>query len=281
MVLIDSPRRRVRAAGIALSCGVLTSGVILGTGLPTAVAEGWLPTARMDSLRLDGTTAYVVFTDYAEDETGYYIDIFERDNRDRIVFDDFDSPGGVPGTKRQTTRTVTGIPEGVALCASVRAYRWNGIQPIGDFATAARSSDICADPVAPGSDIALETIRGNPTPHPGSAAYVVVLRNSGGTNSIGISVKISTSGAAVLGDQAQVAGTWSTNGFTCASGTPSGSATSTMTCSGGKLKQGEQITPGVILQLTPGLGALHAEISSATTDTNTGNNGTAFTLNVG
>ncbi|GFG53420.1 hypothetical protein [Mycolicibacterium agri] len=264
----------------------LVSLILMGclSSEPSAAAEGWLPTARMDNLRLEGNTAYVTFTDYAETENGYYITLFERDNRDRVVFHDFDSAGAVPGTRRQATRTVPGIPEGVALCATVRAYRWTGIEapsPIVGFDSAARSSDMCADPASPPSDVALETIRGNATPRPGSAAYVLSLRNSGGTNSIGISVSVSTSGAATLGDQAPVVGSWSANGFSCATRPPSGSETSAMTCSGGQLKLGEQINPGVIVQLTPGQGAIHAQVSSRTTDTNSGNNGTALTLNVG
>lgn len=283
MTVKHTARQRSRASHIAAGCALVLPSLVLGTGIPTAAADD-LPTAQMDNLRLDGTTAFVTFTDYTDGETGYYITVFERDNRDRRVVDQAEV-AAVPGTRRQATRQVT-VPEGVALCAFVRSFRFGVDAPLGpiapqvDNASAAASNFVCADPAFESSDVALENIRGNATPHAGPAAYLVVLRNSGGTNAIGVSVSIATSGSATLGDQAAVAGSWRGNGFSCASRPPSGGETSAMTCTGGQLKQGEQINPGVMLQLTLGPGAIHAQISSETTDTNSGNNGTAFTFTV-
>jgi hypothetical protein len=279
----ESPTRSPlgRALDLTAVCALVASGVVLGPGIPHAVADEDLPTAQMDNLRLDGTTAYVTFTDYTEDETGYEITMFERDNRDRIVVD-ATQVAAVPGTRRQATRTVSGIPSGVALCATVRSYRFGVNGPTSvDNASSYWSNDVCADPAFARSDLALQNIRGNATPQASaSPAYLVEIRNPGGTNAIGIAVDISTSGVATLGDQAAVAGGWNANGFTCASRAPSGGETSALSCTGGQLKQGEQTDPAVIVSFTgPGSGAIHASISSATTDTDTGNNGTALTVN--
>jgi hypothetical protein len=101
--------------------------------------------------------------------------------------------------------------------------------------------------------------------------------NAGGDAS-GITVDVTTSGVATLGDQgAGVAGR-SAAGFSCANRAPSGGETAAMRCTGGKLAKGQAGNPAVIVKFTgPGSGVIHAQISGGA-DTTNGNNGTALSV---
>jgi hypothetical protein len=281
-------------SGIAvngLATGALTavSGLILGA--PTAAADAPLEPPTLQSLRLDGSQATIAFTDMSVDEQGFTITVRERDNPDRTVL--FAAPlpgGGAAGKNRVVNQVVSGLPAGVPLCAHVQS---TGLVTSGGVAGLAGlekvsppSNTVCADPVAGADapDLALENIRGkaeqqwttvqNQTP-----AYLVAFRNPGGDAS-DITVDVSTSGVATLGDQAAVAGGWSAAGFTCAPRPPSGGEAAAMRCTGGKLAKGQATNPAVIVKFTgPGQGTIHAQISGAG-DTNSANNGTALGVRV-
>jgi hypothetical protein len=219
----------------------------------------------MDELRLDGSTAFVTFTDYAETENRYLITIFARGTEpDPSEIDKFVSHGGVPGTGRTATRQIDGVPAGVALCAWVRAFEYRTAELMDLVqASSARSYAVCADPASVPVDLALENIRGNADPQASaSPAYLVAFRNSGGSDATDVVVDISTSGVAMLGDQGAVLAGWQASGFSCAPQSPSGGQTAELRCTGGKLKAGEQSNPAVIVRFTgPGLGAIHASIN--------------------
>jgi hypothetical protein len=148
------------------------------------------------------------------------------------------------------------------------------------------SNTVCADPAAAANapDLALENIRGKAeqqwtTVQNQAPAYLVAFRNAGGDASA-VTVDISTSGVATLGDQGAVAGGWGAAGFTCATRPPSGGETTALRCTGGKLAEGQASNPAVIVKFTgPGQGTIHAQISGGA-DTNTGNNGTSLGVRV-
>jgi hypothetical protein len=257
-----------------MAVGVLVgSGYGLGVGAHPAAADERQDPPVVQSLRLEGSEAYVTFVDNS-DEARFRIVVVTKGEDSRTVASVEVPPN--PGNGRVVTRQVSGMPAGQAVCAGVSAlgpdpapgstYRW----------TSQAFDQACADPANVPSDVALQNIRGNANPQAGaSPAYLVALRNAGGADATGVTVNVSTSGVATLGDQAGVAGGWAANGFSCSGG---GSA---LTCTGGNLKKGEETAPAVIVKFTgPGLGAIHAQISGAG-DTNAGNNGTALNLTVG
>lgn len=282
-----------------MAVGVLvTSGLGLGPALQPAAADpddigfglDWLRQPGADSIRLEGSDAYVTFTDYADTDTDYGIRVFVQGNQAHSVVGDPNDGvqvQAVPGTGRSATRTVGPVPTGEALCAQVQAREFHIDAPLGPVApqvtnrSSGWSNEVCVDPAVPASDVALENIRGNANPQASaSPAYLVALRNPGGT-ATGVVVDVSTSGVATLGDQAGVAGGWSANGFSCSSVAPSGGQSSALRCTGGRLAAGEQFAPAVIVKFTgPGLGTIHAQVSGGG-DTNAGNNGTALNVTVG
>lgn len=267
-----------RVFELMAGCALLTSGLVLAPGIPAAAADD-LVAPTLQSLRLEGTEASVTFTDHNSTENVYFITMRERDNPDHVVFDGAPIPGGgVTGTERQATRTMSGIPPGVPMCATVTAGEESGSGILYRFNESPPSNTVCTDPVtvAAASDLELVTIGGREELQFAvnrSAAYLLALRNSGGTDATGVVVDISTWEMATLGDQSVVLPGWKANGFTCTTTSPT-----SMHCTGGSLKKGEKTDPAVIVQFTGiGFGHIRAEVSGAG-DTNTGNNGT--TLNV-
>ncbi|MCW2689432.1 MAG: Uncharacterized protein JWR37_4322 [Mycobacterium sp.] len=78
----------------------------------------------------------------------------ERDNPDRIVSEGH--VGSVPGDGRVATRSVSGIPAGVPLCAMVRVLgTWEDLLG-GTGGESADSSTVCSDPSQCASDLALQ-----------------------------------------------------------------------------------------------------------------------------
>ncbi len=237
----DMPKRLPlrRVGNVMAACALVACELAFGVGTQPAAALPLedLPTPLMNELRLDGTVAYVTYTDYSEDETGYLIRFEERDNRDR-TWDNANAPGA-PGTGRTVTYSVDGIPAGVALCARVQAWR---TELIG--ASSGVSNTICADPAAAPLDLALDNIKGNAAPKANaSPAYLVALRNAGGVDATGVVVDVSTSGVATLGDQGAVLGGWQASGFSCALQAPSGGQTAALRCTGGNSRPVSRPTP--------------------------------------
>jgi hypothetical protein len=270
--------RHVMVVGV-----LVASGLALSPGIQPAAAlpgEGDQPDHRTESplvqnVRTEGNTAYVTFVDNSARESGYRVIAWGNPVDDTWTND---SQGPVQGNGRVATGTVTGIPPGVPICARVEVkINWDDAVGAMDFTDYLRSNTVCTDPVTAPSDVALQNIRGNVNPQASaSPAYLVELRNPGGNDATGITVDVSTSGVATLGDQAGVLGGWSANGFSCATTSPT-----SMRCTGGTLKKGEQTAPAVIVRFSgPGLGAIHAQISGAG-DNTPGNNGTAYNLTVG
>ena len=268
---------------------LVASGLTLGAGIAPAAAEPSLPsTPHLTGLRSEGTDAYVTFTDFNSIETGFAITLRERDNPDRILVRNAIVPGspGGDGGGREVTRQVSGIRPGVALCASMFAIRRGTFPPFDDHELSAPSNTVCADPAAAATaaDLALENIRGKAeqqwvTVQSQAPAYLVAFRNAGGDAS-DITVDITTSGVAILGDQGAGVAGWSAAGFNCATRAPSGGETAAMRCAGGKLAKGQAGNPPVIVKFTgPGSGAIHAQISGGA-DTTNGNNGTALSVRV-
>jgi hypothetical protein len=250
------------------------SGMVLGSGVPRSAAEEIEQAPEVQSLRLEGSEAYVTFVDNSTNESTFRIIVVTKGTPSYSVATVEVPPN--PGHGRVVTRQVSGMPPGQAVCASVTAL---GPEPLPGTTYRYNLTSYnlaCADPASVPSDVALQNIRGNANPRASaSPAYLVELRNPGGNDATGITVDVSTSGVATLGDQAGVLGGWSANGFTCATNSPT-----SMRCTGGNLKKGEQTGPAVIVRFTgPGLGAIHAQVSGAG-DTNAGNNGTALNVNV-
>jgi hypothetical protein len=269
-----------------MAVGVLVaSGLAIGPGIQPAAAlpgEGDRPDYRTESplvqnVRTEGNTAYVTFVDNSARESGYRVEAWANPVDDTWTND---KQGPIQGNGRVATGTVTGIPPGVPICAKVEVrIDWDDAVGAMDFTDYLGSNTVCTDPVTAPSDVALQNIRGNVNPQASqSPAYLVALRNPGGNDATGVTVNVSTSGVATLGDQAAVAGGWAANGFSCASRPPSGGETSALTCTGGNLKKGEETAPAVIVKFTgPGLGAIHAQVSGAG-DNTPGNNGTALNV---
>jgi hypothetical protein len=260
-------------------CALVASATAVGLGMYPAAAEETLDAPTLDSLRLEGTDAYVSFTDHSVDENSFSISIWDPGVTD-VVVKSASVPGN-PGAERQgVTRSVSGIPPGKPLCATVAATVTTAEYPYLEESSP-QSNRLCEDPADAPSDVALENIRGNEEPQANqSPAYLVAFRNAGGSETAGIVVDISTSGVATLGDQAGVQAGWSAAGFSCAPRPPSGGETAALRCTGGKLRAGEQTNPAVIVRFTgPGLGTIHASISGGA-DANAGNNGTALNVRV-
>jgi hypothetical protein len=253
---------------------LVASGLVVGHGVPPAAAEEIEKAPDVQSLRLEGPEAYVTFVDNSTNESAFRIIVVTKGTPSYSVASVEAPPN--PGHGRVVTRQASGMPPGRAVCASVSAI---GPEPLPGSTYRYSSlsyNQACADPANMPSDVALQNIRGNVNPQASaSPAYLVELRNPGGSGATGITVDVSTSGVATLGDQAGVLGGWNANGFTCATNSPT-----SMRCTGGNLKSGEQTGPAVIVRFTgPGLGAIHAQVSGAG-DTNAGNNGTALNVNV-
>jgi hypothetical protein len=218
-------------ARLAMSTA-LAFGLSLGLGVTPAAADT-IPAPKLQSLRLEGTEAFVAFQDLSQDEHGFVITVRERDNPDRVVLNAAPLPGGgAPGKNRVITQQVGGLPPGVPLCAFVQSAGLSsgfGAAELAGLETISPPSNtVCADPAvtANAPDLALENIRGKAeqqwtTVQSQAPAYLVAFQNAGGEAS-GITVDISTSGVATLGDQGAVAGGWTAAGFTCATRSPSG-----------------------------------------------------------
>jgi hypothetical protein len=277
-------------ARLAMSAA-LAFGLSLGLGVTPAAADT-IPAPKLQSLQLEGTEAFVAVQDLSQDEHGFVITVRERDNPDRVVLNQAPLPGGgAPGKNRVITQQVGGLPPGVPLCAFVQSAGLSsgvGVAELAGLETISPPSNtVCADPAvtATAPDLALENIRGKAeqqwtTVQGQTPAYLVAFRNAGGDAS-GITVDISTSGVATLGDQGAVAGGWNAAGFTCATRPPAGGENAAMRCTGGKLAQGQASNPAVIVKFTgPGQGTIHAQISGEGTDANQGNNGTALGVRV-
>lgn len=269
---------RIRSA--IFGCALVACGLVLGPGVHNAAAlpgEGDQPdydveTPVVQDVRVEGDTAYVTFVDNSARETAYQV-IAWADPADETWMSD-EQPF-ISGHGRVGTGTVSGIPSGVPLCAKVKMrIDWDdatGLMPLMSWLD---SNSICSDPTTAPSDVALQNIRGNVNPQASaSPAYLVELRNPGGNDAKSIVVDISTSGVAALGDQAGVLAGWRANDFTCTTNSPT-----SMRCTGGVLRKGEQTAPAVIVRFTgPGLGAIHAQVSGAG-DNSPGNNGTALNV---
>lgn len=286
MTIQRAIRRPVRPVLELATVGILVaSGSVLGPGIHPAGAlpgEGDQPDRGAEppvvqNVRTEGDTAYVTFVDNSARESGYRVIAWGNPVDDTWTND---KQGPVQGNGRIATGTVTGIPPGVPICARVEVkIDWDDKVGAISFTDYLSSNTVCTDPVTAPSDVALQNIRGNAAPQASrSPAYLVALRNPGGNDASGITVNVSTSGVATLGDQAAVAGGWAANGFSCAPRPPSGGETSALTCTGGNLKKGEEGAPAVIVRFTgPGLGAIHAQVSGAG-DNTPGNNGTALNV---
>lgn len=265
---------------------VMASALALGVGVAPAAAESFRA-PQLQSLRLEGTQAYVTFEDLSEDELGFSVTLRERDNPDKIVKQGPLPGGGAPGRNRVVTQVLSGLPSGVPLCASVQSTGLvqGGVAELAGLENVSPPSNtVCADAASTPADLALENIRGKAeqqwTTVQGQApAYLVAFRNAGG-DATGITVDVYTSGVATLGDQGAVSAGWSAAGFSCAPRPPSGGETAALRCTGGKLARGQASNPAVIVKFTgPGQGTIHAQISGAG-DTNTRNNGTALGVRV-
>jgi hypothetical protein len=268
---------------VAVVCALLALGPVVGLGVGQAAAEETLDAPTLDSLRLEGRDAHVSFTDHSADETSFAISIWEPGVTSVVVASA--SVPGSPGDERQgVTRSVSGIPPGNPLCATVQATITTAEYPYLQESSP-ESNRVCEDPADAPSDVALENIRGKEelswvTVAGQSPAYLVAFRNAGGNETAGIVVDISTSGVATLGDQAGVQAGWAAAGFSCVTRPPAGGETAALSCTGGRLKPGEQTNPAVIVRFTgPGLGTIHASISGGA-DANPGNNGTALNVRV-
>jgi hypothetical protein len=250
---------------------IVAAGTGLGFSAPTAQAEERQDPPVVQSLRLDGSDAYVTFLDRS-DESMFTIIVVTNGTPSYSVATVNVPPS--PGHDRVVTRQVSGMPPGQSVCAGVTA-----VGPEPAFAShqwSSRSFDqACADPASVPPDL-VASIRGNESPQVRpSAAYVVEVRNDGGGAADNVTVDISTSGTATLADQAAVAGGWQANGFTCNTTSPT-----SMRCTGGKLDKGAKVDGAVMVGLTqPGIGAIHAQVSTEG-DLNAGNNGTALNLRV-
>lgn len=269
----------------------LATGLAVGVGVAPAAAES-LPAPKLQSLRLEGTQAYVAFEDLSDEENGFLITVRERDNPDRVVLKQAPLPGGgAPGRNRVVSQQVNGLPPGVPLCAHVQSSGLSADGGVAELAGLERvsppSNTVCADPAAAASaaDLALENIRGKAeqqwtTVQSQAPAYLVAFRNAG-ADATGITVDITTSGVATLADQGAGAGGWTAAGFSCAPRPPSGGETAALRCTGGKLAKGQASNPAVIVKFTgPGYGNIHASISSGGVDTNPATNGTALSVRV-
>jgi hypothetical protein len=265
--------------------------LLVAVGVSPAAAQP-LPAPKLQSLRLEGTQAYVAFQDLSEEERGFTITVRERDNPDRVILDHAQLPGGgAPGRSRVVTQQVGNLPSGVPLCASVQSWGLSTDGGVAELAGLERVSEpsntVCTDPAnaASAADLALENIKGKAeqewtTVQSQAPAYLVAFRNAGG-DATGITVDVSTSGVATLSDQAAGAGGWTAAGFSCAPRAPSGGETAGLRCTGGKLAKGQASSPAVIIRFTgPGNGTIHASISGGGGDTNSANNGTALSVRV-
>lgn len=269
----STARPRSRVLGPAVIAVVLTAGVGAGPGIAVAGADE-LGAPEITRVRFEGSNLFISFVDHASEENGFRYTVRERDNPDRVLVNDVEVPGGVPGANRESTHQFGDIPAGVPVCATMRAYRMSGSGISFRYADSGPSNTLCTDPAAAQTDVALQTIRGAEFPPADQApAYLVMLRNAGNTDAAGVVVDISTSGVAVLGDHGPVAAGWNANGFDCAVSSPTA-----MRCTGGTVRKGQQINPAVIVRFTgPGFGAIHAQAGGAG-DTNPGNNGTALNV---
>jgi hypothetical protein len=255
---------------------LLALGLGIGHGSHPAAADDDLRAPQFQTLGLDGTEAILTFTDNTDRESGFHITLWDKASNvfviDEVVL------AGSPGSRRTVTRQVSGIPPGVRLCGWLFAWEESGEGPAYRYSESKASNEVCSDP-GPGtaSDVAAENIRGNVEPQASqSPAYLVAIRNAGASDATDVVVDVSTSGMATLGDQTGVLGGWSSNGFNCVPGGPSGGETAALHCTGGKLKAGEATSPAVIVKFTgPGAGTIHASISEGG-DANNGNNGTAL-----
>jgi hypothetical protein len=266
--------KRLRVIDVMGVVALAAVGIVVGSGVPPATAEEIEKPPDVQSLRLEGSEGYVTFVDNSTNESAFRVIVVTNGEPSYSVASVEVPPN--PGHGRVVTRQVSGMPSGQSVCASVTAV---GPEPMPGttnryFLTSYGLT--CADPANVPSDVALQNIRGNANPQTSaSPAYLVELRNPGGTDATGVTVDISTSGVAALGDQAGVLGGWSANGFNCTT-----NSSTSMRCTGGNLKKGEQTAPAVIVGFTgPGFGAIHAQVSGAG-DTNAGNNGTALNVNV-
>jgi hypothetical protein len=260
----------------------LATGLSLGVAITPAAADptyaGHLAAPHITSVRVEGTDAYVTFTDFSSGEEYFNIVLRERDNPDRLV--NYDNLPGSPGASREVARQLSGVAPGVAVCATVSGVRGNLT-----VETSPPSNTVCSDPTRAPLDLAMDNIRGKAeqqwtTVQSQAPAYLVAFRNAG-SDASGITLNISTSGVAALGDQGAVSGGWSAAGFACATRPPSGGETAALSCTGGKLAKGQASNPAVIVKFTgPGQGTIHAQISGEGTDTNQGNNGTALGVRV-
>jgi hypothetical protein len=280
MTFVDNP-----VFGGALMAGTL---LIAGYGCPSAAADtdDSIPVPAVQSVRLDQppsgqpdapVNATVTFTDNAENDTGYLIEIREKTALDNIV--NTARVLSVPGVGRVATQVVAVGPNplGQSMCADVIA--------VVDDDQSRPSPAVCSDPTKPRTDLALQNIRGKDEQEWNNVksiepAYLVLFSNPGGNEATDVVVDIATSGVATLGDQSIVKAGWDSSGFTCATRPPTGGENAGLQCTGGHLAPGEQANPGVIIKFTgPGYGTIHASVSGPG-DTNASNNGTAFNIRV-
>lgn len=268
---------------VALLAAPLAPAVALYPNAPQANADDDFGAPRITNVRLDGGTAYVTFIDNAVGEAGFTATVADRDHPDRngLVVPEPDGP--VPGTQRQTTRTL-GVTPGIALCVSMTA--WEESNLIYNGRTSPSSNTVCADPAQGQTNLAMDGVRGKDTQEWNTVAtqtpaYTVAFRNTGTSDASGITIDVSTSGVAALGDQTVAPTGWDTMGFTCAPRPPAGGETSAMRCTGGRLAKGQDSSAAVIVKFTgPGFGTIHAQISGPTAEPDTSDNGGALSVQV-
>jgi hypothetical protein len=267
-----------------LAAPLAAAAVTLYPNAPHADADDDFGAPHITNVRLDGGTAYVTFVDNAVGEAGFTATVAERDHPDRTGLFVPLPDGAVPGTQRQTTRTLEGVTPGTALCVSMTA--WQRSDLISNGRTSPPSNTVCADPAQGQTNLAMDGVRGKDTQEWNTVAtqtpaYSVAFRNTGTSDATGITIDVSTSGVAALGDQTVAPTGWDTMGFTCAPRSPAGAETSAMRCTGGHLANGQDSSAAVIVKFTgPGFGTIHAQISGPTAEPDTSDNGGALSVQV-
>ncbi len=228
---------------------LVASGLILGMGGHPAVAEPELGAPQLQSVRLEPPNAYLTFVDHSDEESSFYVNVWERDNPDRIVAGMLQIPA-TPGAERVATREVSGVPTGVPLCARLFASGYV-------FLNAKRSPDsntVCTDPSveAAAPDIAVWKVDGPEEQEWAKVngwksynVYRVEFENEGADANGTVVVDVEVWEKAIV----HQVPTWR-NGFSCGA-TPTG-----FRCTGGSLKHGEHVLFAVPVEFTgPGLGA--------------------------
>lgn len=272
--------RIARLAGAAAVLGMAAVATVAGPAHPAAADEQIGP-PTLQSVRLEPPSAFLTFKDNSAIETNFHIVLRERDNPDRIVAKA--NVLSVPGEGRVATRSIGGVPSGVALCAIIQSQIREEV-PFGTFLlveASANSNTVCVDSLTPAPpDLALEKIRGREEWKPTeSISYVIPMRNDGADATGTVVLEVATSGIATVtgGYQPGMAAL----GFTCVTKPASGTTTATLRCTGGSLKKGENTTTAILVRLTrPGYGAIHATISLSGGPAETDTSDNASTLPV-